>query len=115
MAARFNNCRRRDEVKSKMVWLVGCAIVWALSVTAALAQGEKHAATVDDRTATCAREAKGLKGEERERFVSECLRNDSHAGAHSQQEKMKYCNQEARTRELHGDERRAFMSSCLRG
>ena len=100
-------------MRSKMVWLVGCAVVWALSVTAALAQGGRQAAAVDDRTATCAREAKGLKGEERERFLSECLRNAS--GTHSQQEKMKHCNQEARTRDLHGDERRAFMSSCLRG
>ena len=103
-------------MRSKMLWLVGCAVVWALSVTAALAEGDRRAG-VDDRTASCAREAKGLKGEERERFVGECVKGPAGNGhgAHSQQEKMKHCNQEARTRELHGDERRAFMSSCLRG
>ncbi|MCL2075044.1 MAG: PsiF family protein [Betaproteobacteria bacterium] len=33
----------------------------------------------------------------------------------AQREKMKTCNQEARSRELKGDERKAFMSSCLSG
>lgn len=31
----------------------------------------------------------------------------------SQQEKMKYCNVEAKEKSLKGDERRAFMKSCL--
>ena len=34
---------------------------------------------------------------------------------HDQQEKMRYCNAEAKKKELKGDERRAFMSSCLKG
>jgi hypothetical protein len=33
----------------------------------------------------------------------------------SQQEKMKTCNAEAKSKDLHGDERRAFMSTCLKG
>jgi hypothetical protein len=99
-----------------MLWLVGCAVVWALSVTAALAQ-EKRVAEADHRVAACAQEAKGLMGEERERAITACLKGHEPAvhGGHSQQEKMKTCNQEARERDLHGDERRAFMSSCLRG
>ncbi|HLU77824.1 MAG TPA: PsiF family protein [Burkholderiales bacterium] len=32
----------------------------------------------------------------------------------SQQEKMKWCNQQAKTKELKGDQRKAFMSECLR-
>ena len=102
-------------MRSKTVWLVGCAVVWALSVTAALAE-EKRVAS-NDREAACARDAKGYKGEDRERFLAQCLKgHDGPTPAqHSQQEKMKTCNQEARTRDLHGDERRAFMSSCLRG
>jgi hypothetical protein len=114
MEPRFQQtCRRREEVRSKTVWLVGVAVVWALSVTAALAEGDKRAASAD-RAASCEREAKGLKAEERERFLAECARGESH-GVHSQQEKMKHCNHEARERELRGDERRAFMSSCLKG
>jgi hypothetical protein len=101
-----------------MLWLVGCAVVWALSVTAALA--EDKGAAADHRAAACAQDAKGVKLDERERFVAACLKGHegngySTHGVHSQQEKMKTCNQEARERDLHGDERRAFMSSCLRG
>ena len=100
-------------MRSKTLWLVGCVAVWALSVTAALAE-EKRAE--DDRHATCAHEAKGLKAEERERFLTACRSQYGYGHApHSQQEKMKTCNQEARERDLHGDERRAFMSSCLKG
>ena len=33
--------------------------------------------------------------------------------AGTQQEKMKSCNAEARTKALKGDERRSFMSQCL--
>jgi len=98
-------------VRSKVLWLVGCAVVWALSVTAALAQDKRGE---DHRAASCAQEAKGLKGEERERFVAACEKGHAN-GVHSQQEKMKACNQEAHERDLHGDERRSFMSSCLRG
>ena len=109
-------------MRAKFLWLIGCAVVWSLSVTAALAEGGKRAEPVD-KTASCAREAKGLKGEEHHKFVSDCLKGhdgDGHNGnghdsGHSQQNKMKYCNVEAGRKDLHGDERRAFMSSCLRG
>jgi len=97
-------------VRSKTLLLVGFAVVWALSVTAALAQDKRG----EEHRAACVQEAKGLKGEERERVIAACEKGHAH-GAHSQQEKMKACNQEARERDLHGDERRAFMSSCLRG
>ena len=103
-------------MKSKFVWLIGCAVVWSLSVTAALAEGDKRVAQAD-RPASCAREAKDLKGDEHHRFVADCLKRveGNGGGAHSQQNKMKYCNVEAARKDLHGDERRAFMSSCLRG
>lgn len=32
----------------------------------------------------------------------------------TQQEKMKWCNQQAKAKALKGDERKAFMSECLR-
>jgi hypothetical protein len=48
------NSKEGPKVKSKTVWLIGCAVVWGLSVTAALAEGDKQ---VDDsdRAAACAR------------------------------------------------------------
>ena len=101
-------------MRSRFVWLIGCAVVWALSVTAALAEGDKRTEP-GDRAASCARDAKGLKGEEHQRYVSDCLKGHEGTGVHSQQDKMKHCNVEARKRDIHGDERRAFMSSCLRG
>jgi hypothetical protein len=103
-------------MKSKTLLLVGAAAVWCLAVSAALAEGTK---TQDERAAACAHEARALKGEERQKALEECLKqehgNGNGGGHHSQQEKMKTCNVEAGRRELHGDERRAFMSSCLKG
>lgn len=32
----------------------------------------------------------------------------------AQQEKMKMCNQQAKSQQLKGDERKAFMSQCLK-
>ena len=56
---------------------------------------------------------KGLKGDDRQKFMSQCL---SAAGVPmSQQEKMKSCNQEATAKNLKGDDRKAFMSTCLSG
>jgi len=100
-------------VRSKVLWLAGCAVVWTLSVTAALAEGEKRTASAD-KAASCAREAKGLKGEDHQKAVGDCMK-DREGGSHSQQNKMKFCNVEAGRKALHGDERRAFMSSCLKG
>src|SRR6185295_19393280 len=105
-------------MKSRTFWLMGAATVWCLVVTAALAEGTPKAPGDDDHAAACAREAKGLKGEERQRAIDECLLSHGHANGngngHSQQNRMKECNVEAGKKDLHGDERRAFMSSCLK-
>ena len=94
-------------MKSRTLWLVGAAAVWCLAVsTVAAAEGTKG-----ERAADCVAEAKGLKGEERERALEACLKEGN---GHSQQNRMKACNVEAGRKELRGDERRAFMSSCLR-
>ena len=62
---------------------------------------------------------KALKGDERKKFMSECLSAKSAAAAtpaapSTQQDKMKSCNAEAGTKALKGDERKAFMSDCLK-
>ena len=61
----------------------------------------------------CVKEAKDLRGEEREKALAECQK--ASGNGHSQQNKMKTCNVEAKAKDLHGDERRAFMSTCLKG
>jgi hypothetical protein len=95
-------------MKSKRLWLVGAAAVWCAVASTAAAEGTKPA-----RSADCTAETKGLKGEERERALGECLKEGEGTG-HSQQNRMKACNVEAGRKELRGDERRAFMSSCLK-
>ena len=97
-------------MKSKTLWLVGAAAVWCAVASTAAADD-----TRTDRSAECAAETKGLKGEERERALNACLKDGEGGGAgHSQQNRMKACNVEAGRKELRGDERRAFMSSCLK-
>lgn len=87
----------------------------------------------------CNVEAKGMKGDERKAFMSKCLKKDyvlkSDAAAPAakteakptasaaapaaaqvkQQDKMKSCNADAKTKALKGDERKAFMKTCLKG
>jgi len=56
---------------------------------------------------------KGLKGDDRQKFMSQCL---SAAGVPlTQQEKMKECNKQATAKNLKGDDRKSFMSTCLSG
>lgn len=75
-----------------------------------------------EKFAACAHDSKGLKGEERREFMSDCLK--AHAphearntvlGAAAGQGRLQPCNAEADRRKLHGDERSAFMSACLKG
>lgn len=86
----------------------------------------------------CSKEATGMKGDERDAFMKKCLSKDyvlksaaaadapvaasatpatstTPAASSGQQDKMKTCNAEAKTKELKGDERKKFMSACLKG
>ena len=106
---------------------VACAALCAVpAVALCAAEGDAKPAAPQNRMAACAQEAKGLKGEEREKFTSRCLKGPTadarpvkearHDGSgHAQQNRMKSCNEQAGRRELKGDERRAFMSACLNG
>ncbi len=85
-----------------------------------------------DKMKGCNAEAKAgnMKGDERKAFMSKCLKKDyvlkseaakptasaaAPAGKTKQQDKMKTCNADAKTKNLKGDERKKFMSSCLKG
>ncbi len=67
-----------------------------------------------DKMKACNAEAgtKALKGDERKKFMSDCL--SAKAAAPTQQVKMKSCNAEAGSKALKGDERKKFMSDCLK-
>jgi hypothetical protein len=79
----------------------------------AVAADDKAKTPQQEKMASCNKAAgdKGLKGDERKSFMSECLSK----GKMSQQDKMKACNKEAADKALKGDERKKFMSQCLKG
>lgn len=103
------------------------AVIALAFLAPAPALAVEKASSQQEKLSHCAHESKdrGLKGEERQKFMSECLkrhdkpaaREARHEAAHhgGQQGRMKSCNDEARRKDLHGDERRAFMSTCLKG
>ena len=115
-------------MKTKSLCALACAVLSSTYASSALADDADHKPSYHEHFATCAHESKGLRGEEHQRFMSECLKGHGwvaspHAkeAAHktsaesSQQNRMKACNDEAGKKNLHGDERRSFMSTCLKG
>jgi hypothetical protein len=80
------------------------------------------------RMVDCNQQATGKKGAERKTFMSSCLKGGAAAAApaaampaaaptakQAQQEKMKSCNADAKTKALKGADRKSFMSTCLKG
>ena len=73
--------------------------------------------------------ADALKGADRKAFMSKCLKKDyvlksgtaapaaapAAAAPATQQNKMKTCNADAKTKALKGEERKTFMKACLKG
>ena len=119
----------------KMIALICLGFAFIVSAPA-FAAGEKMKG--------CSKEATGMKGDERKAFMKKCLSKeytlkadtaaattDKKAGKIeakpaasaaapaaapvTQQDKMKKCNADAKTKELKGDERKKFMSTCLKG
>jgi hypothetical protein len=113
-------------VKTRSLSLALCAATAIITSSALAAEGEHE--TRQSRFAACAHESKGLKGEDHQHFMSECLRghpgeeaarhepsaHPTAADAAGPHNRMKACNEEAAQKTLHGDERRAFMSACLK-
>src|SRR3982751_4787101 len=93
--------------------LIAAAALTAMNY--AQAQDQKLTAQ-QERMKTCNAQAgdKNLKGDERQHFMSSCLKGEDPKELTAQQEKMKTCNHTASERKLKGDERRSFMSECLR-
>jgi len=87
-----------------------------LSLTLGVAHAdEKKAPTAQqNKMSLCNKEAGERKGEERKKFMSECLKAKPAASEKqtAQQERMKACNAEAKDKK--GEERKKFMSECLK-
>jgi hypothetical protein len=93
----------------------------AFAATGAVAQDKKDAKKEpsaaqkkqQERMKSCNAKAEGKKGDERKKFMSECLKDaEPSAAQKKQQQRMKDCNAKAEGKK--GDERKAFMSSCLK-
>lgn len=99
---------------------------------AAAPAAEKQTSAQQNKMADCNKEAgaKQLKGDERKKFMSSCLKGADTAPKAAaeepaaakvaakkptdQKQKMGYCNKEAGAKQLKGDERKKFMSECLK-
>ena len=101
----------------------------------------KPMTTSQQRMAECSHQSKGMMGAAHKKFMSECMKGHAAApmagskpmmaghemakpmmggkhmmnGKAMQQEKMKDCSAEAKTKKLSGAARKTFMSSCLKG
>ncbi|MEI7611480.1 MAG: PsiF family protein [Betaproteobacteria bacterium] len=99
-----------------MIALVVFALSASLSVAAEPAKKEPSPAQLaqQEKMKSCNADAgtKALKGDERKKFMSECL--GAKPEPVTQQNKMKSCNADAGTQALKGDERKKFMSECLK-
>lgn len=108
------------------------AFVLAAAVGSAFAaETAKPMTAQQTKMSTCSKEAhaKGLKGDAYKSFMSTCLKGGEAAAPaaaakpaaapatakETQQEKMKSCNAEAKTKALKGAARKSFMSTCLKG
>ena len=103
------------------------AAAFLLAAAPAFAGDGAKTHSQQEKFAQCSHESKGLKGEERNKFMSDCLKGpgagkerssptrEARHEPNEQQNRMKTCNEEAGRKHLHGDERRQFMSTCLKG
>jgi hypothetical protein len=105
-----------------MLKILTALLSGALITTGAWAQDKDKPTAQQQRMKTCNVQAskKELKGDERQAFMSQCLKADSAKKGDgkeltAQQQKMKSCNAQAGKKQLKGDERKAFMSECLSG
>jgi hypothetical protein len=116
----------------RIMYVVACIAVSLLVTPAARAAAEPEAKSPSSHQAlfaACAHESNGLRGDEHQSFMSECLHGNTSEGSEAKREaanraagepsaqhsRMKSCNEEAGRRTLHGDERRSFMANCLKG
>lgn len=66
-------------------------------------------------TSDCSKQAAGKTGDERRRFIDDCLRQQPPGmPSMDRQDKLKTCSADADTKGLTGDVRETFLDSCLK-
>lgn len=99
--------------------MFAASAVYAKDEPAAAPAAKKERTPQQQKMADCNKAAgeKQLKGDDRKKFMSECLKKkpakEEDKGT-AQQNKMKDCNKQAGDKKLKGDERKKFMSECLK-
>ena len=102
----------------KQIMIAACL---ALPVAAYAADEPKKPNPQNTRMAACNKDAgeKKLSGDERKKFMSDCLSAEKKTQAakaqpaKSQQDRMTICNKTAGEKALKGDDRKKFMKECL--
>jgi hypothetical protein len=116
-------------------------LLFAGGASAATTASGKTMTPQQERMAECSHKSKGMHGAEHKTFMSNCLKGHAAmpmatakhemaqhemtakhemakpgmmGGKAMQNEKMKTCNAEAKTKKLMGAERKTFMSECLK-
>ena len=111
----------------KKLVIMAAALAAQFAMLPAHAADEAKKPTAQQQKMTeCNKQATGMKGDERKKFMSNCLNAKPEAAASApaataapaapakaptQQEKMTMCNKQAEGKK--GDERNKFMSECL--
>lgn len=100
--------------------IAACLVLPVAAMAADEPKAEKKMTAQQQKMGACNKEAgdKKLAGDERKKFMSECLKAGKSEGKKEmtpQQQKMASCNKDAGSKKLAGDERKKFMSECLRG
>lgn len=98
-------------MKTTLLLAAATAVAAFAFATPALCAEDGRKKTAENEQ--CIQDAEALRGEKREKALADCQK--ASGNGHSQQNKMKTCNADAKAKDLHGDERRAFMSTCLKG
>lgn len=86
---------------------LSCGLVHAADAPAAKSEAQ---AKQQNKMTVCNKDAGDRKGDERKKFMSDCLK--AKPATTAQQDKMKTCNADAKDKK--GDERKKFMSECLK-
>ena len=101
--------------------LLIAALSLAFATTGVLAQDKKEPSAKQkaqqERMKDCNAKAGGKKGDERQKFMSSCLKDgkaEPTPAQKAQQERMTACNKQATEKKLKGDDRKKFMSGCLK-
>ena len=95
---------------------IGCigAPAFAAETNATAKQPSEKQLAQRERMKDCNDKAGDIKGDERKKFMSSCLKSDHPSEKQiAQREKMTACKKEAGEKKLVGKARKEFMSSCL--